>query len=78
MNHYKLDNKQMDAAFLSGTEIICKVAMNEDEVRSEKIKVGDALIVILSTGSKYKGRVVSFTAVPIEKYVVGEMVVVRG
>jgi hypothetical protein len=77
MNYYQLDSKEMDAAFLSGAEVICKVAMNPEEQHGEKIKVDDLLIVRLSNGAKYKGRVVKFAMVPISKYAVGEMTIIR-
>lgn len=51
MNSYTLDDKVMDAAFLRGETVTCRAVLTS----RDSLQEGSALLVILSTGSKYKG-----------------------
>ena len=73
MNYYKLDDKVMDALFLKGEAVLCRAVLTPKEVEGEKIREGDTIVVMLSNGSKYKGRITSFRYVLIDEHAVGEI-----
>ena len=58
MNFYVLDNKEMDAAFLSYQDVRCKAAVALSML--DALQPGHALVVQLSNGAKYKGVIIAF------------------
>jgi hypothetical protein len=55
---YKLDDKLMDADFLSAKTILCMAAIQES--KRSTIQEGDGIVVILSNGKKYRGTLGKF------------------
>lgn len=75
--YYKLDDQQMDAAFLSGAAVLCRAVLSPEEQTDERLGEGASILVLLSTGAKYKGRIVRFTRITIKEYAVGELEIVK-
>ena len=75
--YYKLDDKQMDAAFLNGTAVLCRAVLSPGEQADERLGEGASILVLLSTGAKYKGRIMRFTRITINGYAVGELEIVK-
>jgi hypothetical protein len=73
MNYYKLENRTMDLEFLNNVSVSCRVVMRE----KENIEAGQELIVMLSTGAKYKGKITKVDLIPMGNYTIGEMHIVR-
>jgi hypothetical protein len=73
MNYYKLDDKVMDAQFLKGEAVLCRAVLTPKEIDEGRIREGDTIVVMLSNGSKYKGRITSFRYVLIDEHAVGEI-----
>jgi hypothetical protein len=75
MLSYALENKEQDRSFLSGVEVLCRAVFRVHE--GDSLKKGDYLIVMLSTGKKYKGLVIDYPSVRIEDIIVGELIIRR-
>ena len=56
MQSYKLDNKKMDEDFLSGKSVWCHAVVPDHTT----LKEGEKLVVLLSNGKKYLGRIGKF------------------
>jgi len=63
MNSYTLDDTAMDMAFLNGETITCRAVLSEQEQRLNLLREGDPLLVILSSGPKYKGTLKGITPI---------------
>jgi hypothetical protein len=55
MNSYTLDDKTMDSVFLQGETVTCRAVLSLRQQQQNPLQEGAPLLVILSTGSKYKG-----------------------
>jgi hypothetical protein len=75
--YYKLDDKEMDAAFLSGTAVLCRAVLSPTEQADEHLNEGASILVLLSTGAKYKGRIIRFTRITVKGYAVGELEIMK-
>jgi hypothetical protein len=75
--YYKLDDKPMDAAFLKGDTVQCRAVLSPEEQADERLGEGSSILILLSTGAKYKGRIIRFTRITINGYAVGELEIVR-
>jgi hypothetical protein len=75
MLSYNLENKDQDRGFLSGMEVPCRAVFRAGE--GETLKKGDSLLVVLSSGKKYKGLVIDYHSLRIEGIVVGELIIRR-
>jgi hypothetical protein len=73
MNYYQLENKTMDEQFLNNRSVRCRVAISAKDV----IEPGQELIVMLSTGAKYKGKITVVDVVAIGNRSIGEIEIVR-
>lgn len=74
MQTYQLDNPAMDDEFLRGKPVLCKVVIPDQK---EKIKKGDSLVIVLSTGKKFKGRIIEVHFFNLNQYTVGELEIIR-
>ena len=74
MHVYRLENKVQDKAFLAGNHVTCRAVMEE---KSEKLNNGDFILVQLSTGKKYKGKVIEFRSFSVDKYLAGDLILVK-
>jgi hypothetical protein len=61
MHFYKLDNKLEDEKFLQGSSMQCPAIIPKEEFFSGKFKEGERIVVILSNGKKYMGRIIKFS-----------------
>jgi hypothetical protein len=73
MNYYQLENKAMDEQFLSNRAVRCRVAIEEKDV----LQPGQGLLVMLSTGAKYKGKITEVNVIAIGNRAFGEIEIVR-
>jgi hypothetical protein len=71
---YQLEDREQDKDFLSGKDIACRAVLRSGDV-SEGISPGDSLIIILSSGKKYKGIIREFRSFSVEQYQAGELVI---
>ena len=72
---YHLDNAAADAEFLKGITVTGKVVIKDEA--EDDIRKGDVLVIILTTGKKFKGRVVDVRLFSIDPYRVGELDIIR-
>ena len=77
MHYYKLDDKRMDAIFLNGSLVSCKAVVPYDECVSGKVKQGERIVVMLSNGKKFMGRIVNFAYVVKNGLAIGDLEVVK-
>lgn len=73
MNYYQLENKAMDEQFLSSRSVRCRVAIAAKDV----LQQDQELIVMLSTGAKYKGKITVVDVVAIGNRAIGEIEIMR-
>lgn len=73
MNYYQLENKTMDEQFLENSSVRCRVAITA----KDSLQQGQELIVMLSTGAKYKGKITVVDVVAIGSRAIGEIEIVR-
>lgn len=73
---YQLENKKMDNDFMSKVPVCCR-AVVAGPGKGEMISEGDSLVIQLSTGKKYKGRVLKFEHFDIGGYATGEITIIR-
>ncbi len=74
MHAYRLENKRQDGEFLSGAPVSCRAVINS---RREQVAAGDNILVELSNGKKYKGRVVEFRSFLVNEVEAGDLVIIR-
>jgi hypothetical protein len=74
MHVYRLENSTQDKEFLSGAKVSCRAVMDDSQA---VINSGDFILVQLSNGKKYKGKVVEFKSFQVEKYFAGDLVLIR-
>jgi len=75
MHVYKLDDKKMDEEFLHGKPVTGKAVL--DTKANGPISPNDTVLVILSNGKKYKGRVTNSSFFQLKDYEVGEIEITR-
>lgn len=73
MNYYQLENKTMDEQFLNNRSVRCRVAIAAKDV----LQPGQELIVMLSNGAKYKGKITAVDVVAIGDRAIGEIEIAR-
>ncbi len=71
MHIYQLDDKKTDQAFINGENVSGKAVLST--VVGDPPKEGDALLVILSNGKKYKAQVTKVALFVLNEYYVGEI-----
>lgn len=73
MHVYRLENAAQDKQFLSGSQVTCRAVLEG----TVPVSAGDLILVELSRGKKYKGKVVEFRSFPVDKYLAGDLVIVK-
>ncbi len=73
MNYYQLENKAMDEQFLNNSPVRCRVTIAVKDV----LQPDQELIVMLSNGAKYKGKITEVDVVAIGDRAIGEIEIVR-
>ena len=74
MHLYQLEDTKMDQDFLAGAAVRVRAVTKEGE---RPVNPGDPILVLLSNGKKYKGKVVTFESVRLNDYAIGELVISR-
>jgi hypothetical protein len=69
-----METSVQDREFLSGVPVVCRAVLKET---TEKVRPGDFILIQLSTGKKYKGKIVEFRSFAIDQYVAGDLVIIR-
>ena len=77
MNIYRLDSKQLGEAFLKGEEVLCEAAVAYKDLSSGIMAEGEKIVIALSNGKKYMGRVKGFEYTLINEVAVGKLKVIR-
>ena len=73
MKYYELTDKTEDKNFLEGKTIHCKMTLRPEETLLD----AEVIVVKLSNGSKYKGKILQFKPIQIGGYQVGEATIIR-
>jgi hypothetical protein len=76
MLSYKLEDKKMDSDFLGGRPVIGKAVIPTSSPLYA-IQEGDAILIVLSNGKKYKGKVIKFEFFLLNDHHVGEIEFIR-
>lgn len=76
MNSYKLNDKDEDQNFLAGNSVKGTAVFLKNEFENDIIK-NERIVIILSNGKKYMGRVVNFTYAPKGEVIEGLLEVVK-
>ncbi|HMG90989.1 MAG TPA: hypothetical protein VK589_13075 [Chryseolinea sp.] len=76
MNSYKLNNKDEDQDFLAGNTVKGTAAFLPDEFKND-IVVNERIVIILSNGKKYMGKVVNFSYAPKEAVIEGQLEIIK-
>jgi hypothetical protein len=76
LNSYKLNNKNEDQNFLAGNPVKGTAVFLKNEFKNDIIK-NERIVIILSNGMKYMGKVVSFSYAPKEEVIEGRLEIVR-
>jgi len=77
MQVYQLDNKSMDDDFLKGKPVSCRAVIEHAITNDTTLKEGDPVLIILSNGKKYKGRIHGINFFNISNFAVGELEIIR-
>ena len=60
MNYYRIDSKVQDSDFIQGKSVFCSAALTEAEYSTGKLAEGSKIVILLSNGAKYMGKVLHF------------------
>jgi hypothetical protein len=74
MHQYRLDDKSMDQEFLAGKPVKGRALL---PAHARGITPGDAVLVILSSGKKYKGKVTNYNFFVLDDNKIGEIEITR-
>lgn len=69
MNLYELSTKEEDEIFLKGQPLVGRVTLPKNQTLHEN----EPLVIRLSTGKTYKGKVLKLNLVQVDGYQFGEM-----
>ena len=74
MHIYRLENATQDKEFVSGSQVTCRAIM---EGNKPGLTPGDPILIELSKGKKYKGKVVEFRSFPVDNFFAGDLVIMK-
>ena len=77
VNAYKLNNKIEDQNFLSGSPVKGNAVFMKSEFKADLIKINGRIVVLLSNGKKYMGKVTQFNYVSKGEMIEGEVEIVK-
>ncbi|HET9434586.1 MAG TPA: hypothetical protein VFO37_12555 [Chitinophagaceae bacterium] len=77
MNAYKLNDKSEDQNFLSGNPVKGTAVFLKSEFNPDLIKVDGRIVILLSNGKKYMGRVTRFNYASKGGIIEGEVDIVK-
>ena len=76
MNSYKLNDKDEDQNFLAGNIVKGAAVFLKSEFTNDIIK-NERMVIVLSNGKKYMGKVVNFTYAPKGEVIEGRLEIVK-
>ena len=77
MNAYKLNDKVEDQNFLSGNPVKGTAVFLKTDFKSDLIKINGRIVILLSNGKKYMGKVIHFNYVSKGELIEGEVDIVK-
>ena len=77
MNAYKLNDKSEDQNFLSGNPVKGTAVFLKSEFKSDLMKINGRIVIMLSNGKKYMGKVTHFNYVSKGEIIEGEVEVIK-
>ena len=77
MNAYKLSNKSEDQDLLSGSPVKGTAVFLKSEFKADLIKINGRIVILLSNGKKYMGKVTHFNYVSKGEMIEGEVEIVK-
>ena len=77
LNSYKLNDKDQDQNFLAGRSVTGIVVFPKSEFKDDIVKNQQRIVIILSNGKKYMGKVVNFTHIIKSEAIEGQLEIVR-
>jgi hypothetical protein len=76
LNSYKLNDKDEDQNFLAGNPVKGTAVVHKDEFKNDIIK-DERIVIILSNGKKYMGKVVNFSYAAKGEAIAGRLEIVK-
>ena len=76
MNSYKLNDKDEDQNFLAGNPVRGTAVFLKNEFKNDIIK-DERIVIILSNGKKYMGKVANFSYAPKGEVITGHLEIVK-
>ena len=77
VNAYKLNDKSQDQNFLSGIPVKGTAVFLRSEFKPDLIEVNARIVILLSNGKKYMGKVTHFTYASKGEIIEGEVEIVK-
>lgn len=77
MNSYKLNDKSQDQHFLSGIPVKGTALFVKSEFNDDLIQINSRIVVLLSNGKKYMGKVTRFSYVVKGEIIEGEIEIIK-
>jgi len=77
LNSYKLKDKDQDQNFLAGNPAKDSAVFLKTEVKNGIINNDERIVIILSNGKKYMGKVVSFNYTSKGELIEGNLEIIR-
>ena len=77
MNSYKLKDKDQDQNFLAGNPVKDGAVFLKTEFKDGVINNDERIVIILSNGKKYMGKVVSFNYTSKGDVIEGKLEIIR-
>ena len=77
MNSYRLNDKEQDQKFLAGNPVNGTALFAKNDFKADSIKIDERIVILLSNGKKYLGKVTRFTYVTKGNVIEGELEIVR-
>jgi hypothetical protein len=77
LNSYKLKDKDQDQNFLAGNPVKSSAVFLKTEFKNGIINNDERIVIILSNGKKYMGKVVSFNYTSKGEVIEGQLEIIR-
>ena len=77
VNAYKLSDKSQDQDFLAGKPVKGTAVFLKSEFKDDVLKIDGRIVILLSNGKKYMGKVSRFTYTPKGEIIEGEVEIVK-
>ena len=77
VNAYKLNDKSQDQNFVSGIPVKGTAVFKKNEFNDDLIRINGRIVIVLSNGKKYMGKVTHFSYVVKGEIIEGEIEIVK-